>query len=280
MGFFKLIGIGLVMGVTVVIPGLSAGTMAIVFNVYDRLIGIIVPNVKTVLAAWKFWLPLAIGGVAGIFSFVIAISVLFEHYEVPTMMFFIGLIAGGLPLIYRRVWTHNVVPSLFSFAPAICMVLAFVAMIVMAIFTPERGTVAYTDFTLQLFGILALAGVLSGMALILPGISGAFVLLVMGLYLTVIQAAHPATLNIPILLPFFLGVVVGIFLGASLVRFLLKKAPRETYGAVLGLVAGSIFVLFPNDGFGDGMVIVYSIIALLVGTTISFFATVSRDANV
>jgi len=268
MEFLKLTCIGLVMGMTVVIPGLSAGTMAIVFNVYDRLIGVIVPNVKTVLAAWKFWLPLAIGGVAGIILFIKVISILYEHHEIPTMMFFIGLIAGSLPLVYSRVkQEHSALPSIPS---VICLLLAFEVMILMTVFSPNEGTAQYTELTPGLFGMLFLAGMLAAAALIIPGISGAFVLLVMGLYFTIVQAVRD--LDIAILFPVLLGVAIGIFLGASLVRFLLKKAPRETYGAVFGLVAGSIIFLFSKvGGFGEGVTIVYSANSFLAGAAISFF---------
>ena len=268
MEFLKLTCIGLVMGMTLVIPGLSAGTMAIVFNVYDRLIEVIVPNVRKVLAAWKFWLPLAIGGAFGIILFIKVISMLYEHYEIPTMMFFIGLIMGSLPLVYRRVKReHSALPSIPS---AICLVLAFEVMIVMTVFTPNEGTTLYTELTPWLFGMLVLAGVLAAAALIIPGISGAFVLLVMGYYFTVTKAV--TDMNVLLLLPVLLGAVVGIFLGASLVRFLLKKAPRETYGAVFGLVAGSIIFLFSQvGGFGEGITIIYSANSLLVGAAISFF---------
>jgi putative membrane protein len=271
MEFLKLTCIGLVMGMTLVIPGLSAGTMAIVFNVYDRLIGVIVPNVRKVLAAWQFWLPLVVGGIAGIFLFIEVISVLYEHHEIPTMMFFIGLIAGSLPLVYGRVrQEHSALPSMPS---AICLVLALAVMMVIMIertmSTHCGGTALSPELTPQVFGMLVLAGVLAAAALIIPGISGAFVLLVMGYYFTITRAV--SDLNISLLLPVFLGAVVGLFLGASLVRFLLKKAPRATYGAVLGLVAGSIIVLLPDEGFGEGVTIVHSIICLLAGAAISLF---------
>jgi len=265
MEFLKLICIGLVMGVTVIIPGLSAGTMAIVFNVYDRLIGIIVPNVRKVLAAWQFWLPLAIGIVAGIFLFSKTITLLYDNFETPLTWFFIGIIAGGLPLVYSRV--KQQASALPSLPATICLVLALAVMIVIAIHNPNEGTVVYTELTLPVFGILVLGGVVAAMALIIPGISGAFLLLVVGLYRTAIQSV--SDLNIPILFPILLGAIVGIFLGAALVRFLLTKAPRETYGAVFGLVAGSIIVLFPG-GFGEGITIVYSAFSLLAGGAISY----------
>jgi putative membrane protein len=105
--------------------------------------------------------------------------------------------------------------------------------------------------------------------MIIPGISGAFLLLVLGLYVTVIKAV--SDFNIPLLFPVALGAVIGLILGAALVRYLLAKAPRQTYGAVLGLVAGSIIILYPG-GMGSGSTIAISALSLLAGAALSFIS--------
>jgi len=266
MELLKLAGIGLILGMITVIPGLSVGTMAVVLNVYDRLIGIITPNIKKILGAWKFWLPLVLGGVIGLVLFSKVVTILYEKFPLPTIWFFIGVIAGSIPLVYSRVRQESSqMPSLPS---AICAVFALAIMIVMRIFRPEEGTTVYTELTARLFGMLALGGLLAAIAMIIPGISGAFLLLVAGMYRTVLQAV--SDLNLPLLIPVAVGAIIGLLIGAALVRFLLSKAPRETYGAVLGLVAGSVIVLFPG-GFGDSVTIIFSILSLLAGCAISFF---------
>jgi len=266
MELIKLTGIGLILGMITVIPGLSVGTMAVVLNVYDRLIGIITPNIKKILGAWKFWLPLVISGAVGLVLFSRVVTVLYENFPLPTVWFFIGVIAGSIPLVYSRVRRDDSpLPSLPS---AICAALALAVMIAMAVFRPEEGTTVYTELTPRLFGMLALAGMLAAIAMIIPGISGAFLLLVAGMYRTVLQAV--SSLNIPLLLPLAIGAGAGLLIGAAFVRFLLAKAPKETYGAVLGLVAGSVIVLFPG-GFGEGVTLIFSILCLLAGGAISFF---------
>jgi putative membrane protein len=266
MELIKLTGIGLILGMITVIPGLSVGTMAVVLNVYDRLIGIITPNIKKILGAWKFWLPLVISGAVGLVLFSRVVTILYENFPLPTVWFFIGVIAGSIPLVYSRVRRDDSpLPSLPS---AICAALALAVMVVMAIFRPEEVTTVYTELTPRLFGMLALAGMLAAIAMIIPGISGAFLLLVAGMYRTVLQAV--SSLNIPLLLPLAIGAGAGLLIGAAFVRFLLAKAPKETYGAVLGLVAGSVIVLFPG-GFGEGVTLIFSILCLLAGGAISFF---------
>ena len=257
--------IGLVLGVTTVIPGVSAGTMAVVFNVYDRLIEVITLNIKKIFSAWKFLLPLVIGGIAGIFLFSRLITMLFTNHPVPTYWFFIGIIAGSIPLIYRRVrQPGSALPS----APAIiCAVIAFALMALMAVLRPAEEAVPQTAITPPLFGILTAGGALAAVAMIIPGTSGSFMLLVVGLYRTVVQAV--SDLNIPLIIPMALGTVIGIFAGAALVRYLLAKAPRETYGAVLGLVAGSLLVLFPG-GLGSGTEIAFSLVSVFAGCAVSY----------
>ena len=272
MELIKLTAIGFVLGITAVIPGFSVATMAVVFNVYDRLINVIVPNVKKILAAWLFWLPMVIGGVAGIIFSSKVFTILFENYYIPTYWFFIGVIAGSIPLIYSRVRNeHSSLPSLSS---VICCVLAVGVMVFMAIIKPEEGAAVYTEPALSLIGFLFLAGALAATAMIIPGISGSFLLLVIGLYPTVLRSV--SDLNFPLMLPVITGAGIGLLLSAAFVRFLLKKAPRETYGAVLGLVAGSILVLFPG-GFGEGAGIVISVLCLSCGFALSFIFGAVKD---
>ena len=266
MEFIKLTSIGLVLGVTMVIPGVSVGTMAVVFNVYYRLIEVITPSIKKILAAWKFWLPLGLGLGIGVVLFSKIITILFTYHPIPTYWFFMGIIAGCIPQVYRRAKRPDSV--LLALSPAICCLCALAVMVLMAVLKPAEEAVVYTELTPQLFAILSLGGALAAIAMIIPGISGTFLLLVIGLYRTFVQAV--SDFNILLLVPVLLGAVAGLFIGAAAVRFLLAKVPGQTYGAVLGLVAGSIIVLFPG-GMGDGMSILFSIVAVFTGGTISFF---------
>ena len=106
-------------------------------------------------------------------------------------------------------------------------------------------------------------------AMIIPGISGSFLMLVVGIYSTVIAAI--SDMNIPLLVPAVIGGVVGLLGGAKLVRFLMARVPAQTSGAIMGLVLGSILVIFP--GFGGGMlVLATSLGCAVLGFVVSFFA--------
>ncbi|MCL2440124.1 MAG: DUF368 domain-containing protein [Treponema sp.] len=272
MELIKLTSIGFVLGITAIIPGFSVATMAVVFNVYDRLINVIVPNIKKILAVWQFWLPLVIGGIAGIIFFSKVFSLLMVNYSVPAYWFFIGVITGSIPLIYKKTCPEtdsNKKFALPSIPSVICFIFAIAVMIFMAIVKPDEGLAVYTELTPYIFGMLALAGALAAIAMIIPGISGAFMLLVIGFYQTVLQSV--SDLNIPLIVPVVLGAAAGLLLSAAFVRFLLSKVPRETYGAVLGLVTGSIFVLYPGGfAFQARAGIIISIVCLFTGFILSF----------
>ena len=249
IGAIKLFFIGIILGVANVIPGVSGGTIAVVFNVYDRLIGVITIKIKKILSEWKFILPLGLGMVAGIIGFSKILTFLFEHYPMQTNLFFVGIIAGSIPLIYRKIKSsmkevsekNKKVPF---FTTILCCVIFLGIMIIMTVFKDvSTSTVIYTELSLPLFFLLLVSGALGAIAMIIPGISGSFLLLAIGTYATVISSV--SDFNIPLMIPTAIGILIGLLVGAFLVRTLMEKVPCQTYGAIFGLIIGSIFTVFP-----------------------------------
>lgn len=273
MDFIRLIVIGVILGVANVIPGVSGGTLAVVFNIYDRLISVITLNVKKILSEWKFILPLVVGMGLGIILFSKAITFLFENYPVQTNWFFIGIILGSIPMIVKRLMAAS--KASFSDArkiPVSAIVCGVLALAVMAIMTyanvAESGAPIQTELTPLLAVKLFIGLACATIAMIIPGISGSFLMLVVGIYSTVIAAI--SDFNIPLLIPAVIGGVIGLLGGAKLVRVLMAKVPAQTYGAIMGLVLGSILVIFP--GFGGFATVATSLLAAVVGFVVSFFA--------
>jgi putative membrane protein len=287
----KLFGIGIIIGIANIIPGVSGGTIAVVFNVYDRLLAVITFRVKKILALWKFWLPLGAGAVAGILFFAKLVSYLFRYHQVPTRGFFIGIIVGSIPLIFRKACvTGRKMPPLSAIIAAL---LAFALMVVMFVVKPEDGGAAQAAMTPVFFVFLVAVGAFAAFAMIIPGISGSFLLLALGVYQKIIGAvagaidavllfingghadigAFCAALLPPVLIlaPIALGIIIGLFAGAALVRFLLKNSPRQTYGAILGLIAGSILVVFPSERPLGAIAIIVTVLVFAGGITISAF---------
>ena len=244
----KLFFVGIILGVGNVIPGVSGGTIAVVFNIYDRLINVISLNIKKIISEWKFLLPLGLGMVAGIIGFSKVITFLFENYPMQTNLFFVGIITGSIPLIYRKIKSSmNEISSEKKkpyLSTIICFVISLAIMIVMTVFKDiSTSTIIYTELTMPLFFILMASGFLGAIAMIIPGISGSFLLLAIGTYATVIGSL--SDFNIPLMIPTAFGILIGLLFGAYLVRLLMEKTPSQTYGAIFGLVIGSIFTVFP-----------------------------------
>lgn len=275
MEFIRLIGIGMILGVANVIPGVSGGTMAVVFNIYDRLIGVITLNVKKIVSEWKFILPLVAGMGLGILLFSKAITFLFQNYPVQTNWFFIGIILGSIPMILKRmlVASRNGTSTGKGGLPLSVVVCGLVALGVMAVMTylevSDAGAPIQTELTPLLAAKLVVGLACGTIAMIIPGISGSFLMLVVGIYSTVIAAI--SDFNIPLLIPAAIGGVLGLLGGAKLVRFLMARVPAQTYGAIMGLVLGSILVIFP--GFGGGVTVLATSLGCAVfGFVVSFFA--------
>ena len=146
----RLFFVGIILGVANIIPGVSGGTLAVVFNIYDRIIGLISLNIKKIFSEWKFILPIGLGMVAGIIGFSKVITFLFENYPMQTNLFFVGIIAGSIPLVLRKINSSiqetqvkkNKKPYVST---VICFLVALAVMIVMAFFKDISGSsIIYT----------------------------------------------------------------------------------------------------------------------------------------
>ena len=272
MEYVKLFLKGIVVGVANVIPGVSGGTMAVVCNVYDKIIALISFNVKRIIESWKFWLPLALGMGFGIIAFSKIITVLLEKFPIPTVYFFEGLVAGSIPLIMRKEKnTRAKKPALLPVEIA-SFFLGLALMVAMFVFkddSAKESAVALSQMTAGTIALVFVAGVAAAVAMIIPGISGSFLLLALGMYGTILAAV--SSLNIPILAPFTLGGIVGLFAGAAAVRLLMEKVPAYTYCLILGLVVGSLITIFP--GIPTGVLIVVSILTFALGFAAAYLSS-------
>ena len=280
----RLFFVGIILGVANIIPGVSGGTLAVVFNIYDRIIGLISLNIKKIISEWKFILPIGLGMVAGIIGFSKVITFLFENYPMQTNLFFVGIIAGSIPLVLRKINSSiqetqvkkNKKPYVST---VISFLVALAIMIVMAFFKDISGSsIIYTELSVKLFFTLMISGAVGAVAMIIPGISGSFLMLALGTYATIIGSL--SDFNIPLMIPTAIGILLGLLCGAYLVRTLMEKVPAQTYGSILGLVVGSIFTVFPFVLFasclqnltGSIITLITGILSCAVGFIIAWFS--------
>ena len=274
MKILKLIFAGIVIGVANVIPGVSGGTMAVVFGIYDELIGVISFNLKAILGKWKFWLPLAIGMGIGIIAFSKIVTFLFEKFPVQTQYFFAGIVVGSIPLILKRT---SLSLKRENFGNWISALVGLVIMLLMVfINTDSMISTIQTELTFGLGAKLLLGGALAAFAMIIPGISGSFLMVILGIYSIVI--ASVSDFNLPIICVVAVGVIIGIFAGAKGVQVLLERFPNQTYGAIFGLVIGSVFAVLPLKEtalfFADGKILgfVIALVCAAGGFALAFFS--------
>lgn len=366
---------GVVFGIANIIPGVSGGTMLVIFGCYDKVCGALSLDFKEIKKNIKFLIFFGIGAALGIVGFSNIISLLFDKFPTETYMFFIGLILGSIPLIIRSA----TVKEKFKPLCAVPFIIALGLVIGLAVlenssadpapvtvkengngyyevtFTnnssqtinewwlekewdwndPDRGVMVFEThdenveltykqgFTDKLLGkagdeviiptgsaeikpgesatftvfatysfiltpkysyevsamfiaaVLA-ASFLAAVAMIVPGVSGSFIMVLLGTYATVINAVKE--FDFAVLIPTAIGVLLGLVLGARLIRVLLKKFRFMVFSAILGLCVGSLFAILP-EGFGFNLDTLIGVFALAIGGFISFIVGKNTNTN-
>ncbi|UTC66040.1 MULTISPECIES: DUF368 domain-containing protein [unclassified Treponema] len=247
LNYIKKIIAGIAIGIANVIPGVSGGTIAVVFGVYPDLIGAASLDIKTIKINLKSYLCL-FGGVAlGVLLFARLFKLVYERFPVQTNFFFIGLILGSIFIIFEFVREKEQKSSLKTMAKIIWFFIGLGLMLALYFFKGAAVSSNSAIETLNLgnFFLLFFAGFAGAAAMVIPGVSGSFLLLIMGVYYSVIKAI--TDFNIPILIPVGLGILAGIFFSARLIGFLMERFPKITYAFILGLVLGSVRHMLPDS---------------------------------
>lgn len=268
--YLKLVLCGIVFGIANVIPGVSGGTMLVVFGIYDQLTEAI-SGIKAIFKNIVFLIFFGIGGAIGIFGFAAVITYLFENFGVQTNMYFIGLIVGSIPMIYRMGTSESKLKP----ACAVPFVVAIVLVVGLTVLNNYMeaanlipGAESVEGFSLFMTIKLLVCTFIAAVAMIIPGLSGSFVMMLLGVYQTVISALHLKALNFYVIIPTAVGVLLGIILGAKLISTLMKKHKLMSYSAIMGLVVGSVYAILPA-GFGFNLQTGFGFVCLLFGVLTS-----------
>ncbi|NLY24308.1 MAG: DUF368 domain-containing protein [Bacteroidales bacterium] len=233
---------GMAMGAADVVPGVSGGTIALITGIYEELIFSIKSiNLKAFkllfagkpAAFWKaingnFLLSVVLGIGISIFSLAKGLTYLLHHYPILVWSFFFGLIIASTIYVARTIKTWN--------AGA---VIAGIAGIAIAYFiTVISPTEANTSWYYIFF-----SGMIAICAMILPGISGSFILVLLGMYQFILGAV--GDLNIPVLLLFLAGAAIGIVAFSNFLSWLLKNFHTLTIALLAGFMVGSLNKIWP-----------------------------------
>jgi putative membrane protein len=233
---------GLAMGAANVIPGVSGGTIALITGIYERLINAIksfdVKALKLLLGRqWRaFWtvtdstflLALFAGIGFSIISLARLLEYLLEKHETLTMAFFFGLILVSIFFVGKTVkqWTMTA---------WLMLIIGIVVATGIAFLAPASENSSF--FYVFLCGIVAMC------SMILPGLSGSFVLIILGNYALILAAIGNA--DIGILLPLALGCVFGMIAFSHLLSWIFKNYHDQTIAMMTGFIAGSLLIIWP-----------------------------------
>ena len=277
MNLFKDILRGVVIGIANAIPGVSGGTMMVSMGIYDKLIYSVTHLFQQPVKSIKTLLPYFVGMAIGIVGLAFAIVAMFEHIPFQTCMLFIGLILGGVPIL-----TGHLKGTKLGVSHGLVFLVLFGSIILLQIFGGHGADVALTLTPVSLIK-LVVVGVIAAATMVIPGVSGSMMLMTMGYYYPVIGSVKnlitalvafdiPQVIHIClVLIPFGIGVIVGIFAVAKLIEMLMEKYEALTYSGIMGLVVASPVVILMSVSLAGMTVLdgVTGVITFIIGIVIA-----------
>ncbi|HHO5715151.1 TPA: DUF368 domain-containing protein [Staphylococcus aureus] len=269
---FKWINIlkGFAMGTSDLVPGVSGGTIALLLGIYNQFIASI-----SGIFSRRFWpsftflIPIIIGMLLAMGSLSNLFNYLLSQHHIPTMFFFGGLIIGIVPYLLK---ISNYKTSFTT--KHYMMVIAGIAILIVITLMNNGDKHAGETLTLSTSLIIKyfIAGMCASSAMLLPGISGSFMLLVFGVYGTVMLAiSEVVKLNfagLPILLAVGFGVLAGFIISSKIIQYFLTHHKLMTFALIIGFVVGSLFAVFP--GLPTSIVMWFvSLVVFIIGFIVS-----------
>lgn len=226
-------------GAAVIIPGVSGGTLAVILNIYDKMIDAISNLGKDFKKSIMFLLPILAGAVAAFAALYFPLQFALQYAKLPTVLLFAGLMIGSCPGIIKTARADG-----FKKFDLINIIVPF-ALVIGICFIPGLGEAELGEgMPAYMYVLLVVMGVVASCALVVPGVSGSMLLMIFGFYepiLATIKLVFSSPLHsIAVLGLFALGLVVGFFTIAKLMQFLLNRYTRATHWAIVGFVLGSI----------------------------------------
>ena len=232
---------GAFLGATLLAPGLSVATIALVLGIYEKLLCSISDFFS---AKWKstlaFLIPLGIGAFVALMASSHVLTWADDHHPRQLAFLFLGFIIGAIPLLLRtskakeRFKTNHIIP------------LVVVALLTasIAFFDPVGSTYAIDTLDTATVIRLLIAGALAATAMLLPGLSAALMLLLMGVHAQLTLAI--SDFDLPVIGVTMIGALLGLIVSSKGIKYLLENYTTLTYAISIGLVMGSIVVVFPG----------------------------------
>lgn len=224
--FFK----GFVVGIGKIIPGVSGAMLAISMGIYDKALNYICNFKSNISESVRYLLPIGFGIICSIILFSKIIFLCLNNFYLITMLFFIGLIIGGIPIIINKVKKKD------YYITVICFTIFFLISII------NVDNVYILKNNVLDFFVFFVSGIIEAVGTVVPGISSTALLMIMGTYNCVIDSIGNFN-NIKILVPFAIGLGVGLIVVVKIINYLFNKCENKVYSFVLGILLSSIVLL-------------------------------------
>lgn len=256
---------GFIMGIANIIPGVSGGTLALTLGIYEDFIGAISHFFRNIKKHVSFLLPIFVGILLSVITMSNVISTCFDQYPIPTTLFFMGLVIGGIPMLLKRVKNTKEKKQVSSYVIAL---ITFSIVMIMAfseqIFGSGLGNVSFSNMAVFDYVILFFVGLIAAATMVIPGVSGSLVLMLLGYYLPIIGVLKELTKfenlgpNLLVAFVFGVGVLVGIVAISKVIEYLLEKFEAKTFFGVIGFILASIIAI-PVSVYHEVGTIVFSV---------------------
>lgn len=250
IGFAK----GILIGAGGILPGISSGVLCVIFGIYEKLIDSILNFFSDIRKNVRFLLPIMLGGFVGIIIFSKILQFLLYKYQLQTKSIFIGLILGGIVLLFKdirkkeKVKIRNILYLIISLLIGISMVYL-------------ENKIGIQDNKDVSYIYLILSGILMSVGIVVPGVSSTIILMLLGIYSLYLNSV--STLYLPVLIPMIIGIIIGSLFCMKIVKYLLDKFYTQTMYSIIGFTLGSVFVLLPS--INTTMEIIITLICIMCG---------------
>jgi len=253
---------GLIIGIGKIIPGVSGAVLAIILKVYDEGIDKIVNLFSDFKKNILFLINVGLGILFGIVFFSNIINYTLNNYYVITMLFFVGLIVGGIPSILKEVDKKD-------YKYTLIVVFLFT---VLSLLNINNNYVFKNNFIDYI--IFFLGGIIETCGTVIPGLSSTAMLFILGIYNNIIESISNISnlmFDYKVLVPFILGIISSLIFVSKGISVALKKYKKKTYCIILGLVLSSIIVLiFKTFTYQVKLIeLIIGLIFMIIGIIIS-----------
>lgn len=311
MKFLEHIIIGIIIGISNIVPGVSAGTMFVILGIFKKLIdqvGLCIDEVKKMIknitkfkekdggiravgimfknifnSQKTFLIPIAIGMVFAIYFIAKLFSILNPEQIMYRNYIFLGLVLGGIPALFKELKKGTDIQNINKRKANIYLFMFIGFLIMLIVYLLKINgiglrKVGYEELSIAMAIPLFLVGAIAAASMVIPGISGSMVVLILGYY--ELMTISISKLNMVFIIPFAIGILVGIMAILKLIKYLLDNYYTRTYSCIVGFVVGSLLMVFPGlptNIMGYVITIVCIIIGLFASYMIEKYSEKIKD---